>query len=876
MKTSKEVIYQLIEKYCLESKGNDFKGLLTKDIASQLGMQRPNVSAILNILVAEGKIEKNGSRPVYYTLKTNKALTSEQSCFAELIGHDTTLSNCIKLAKAAVLYPSKSLNTIITGPKGSGKSTMAKLMHSFAIESGILDNDSKIIKCNCLNYLSNQDDLKHNLFDESKGDFVNYFDQAEGNILLIDNVDYMESKSRDELNYYLSNNKLMIDNDNNRNVFLILTCSENDDKYINDDLFSKVTIKINLPSLSKRTLEERFQFINHFFIEESINSKKTINANSEVIRCLLLYNCSLNIKQLRSDIKIACANAFVRNHNQNIKSIDVYLNDFENYVRKGLLNYKKLRIEVEAIIPDDYTYSFDGATTSKTININDSITMYETIELEMNNLKERGFQQDEINLIIGNHLKNTFNKYNKQLASKVINSQHLLKLVDEKIINLVSEFLTQCSTKFNVVYPDSVFYGLSLHIASVTTNKRSVQQLSNYQIMEIIQQNNDEYLCCLELANEIEKIFNISLAIDEVVLLTMFIIDIKKEDSSKQPQVLMAMHGSQSATSIAQVVNSLVQGNNTHSFDLTLDSDIDEAYESLKEKIKNIDQKCGVLVIYDMGSLKTMLESIEKEINVEIRTIYMPITLIAIDAARKCLMDNDIDNIYHSILSGIKTENTKKDYKPEAIITLCHTGEGGAVQLNEYIKKYSNFNGDIIPLAISDKKRLVNEVKKIAELKEIIAFVGTYNPKLFAIPFVSISEIMQANPKNIDKVIRQIPIGIVDVDYESIYAYLDEQLEFVSISKLENILPKVIEEIKLIETLSEDQELGLFVHIACLINRILGGEPTPININSQRYQEKYQEEFKQLLKVIKKIEKAFKIIISDDEIITILSIMKRV
>ena len=69
----------------------------------------------------------------------------------------------------------------------------------------------------------------------------------------------------------------------------------------------------------------------------------------------------------------------------------------------------------------------------------------------------------------------------------------------------------------------------------------------------------------------------------------------------------------------------------------------------------------------------------------------MPVTLIGLDAARKCSMENDIDVVYHSVLTEIA--NLKEGFirKPKVIITLCNTGEGGAEQLKEYIDKYSNF-----------------------------------------------------------------------------------------------------------------------------------------------------------------------------------------
>ena len=269
-----------------------------------------------------------------------------------------------------------------------------------------------------------------------------------------------------------------------------------------------------------------------------------------------------------------------------------------------------------------------------------------------------------------------------------------------------------------------------------------------------------------------------------------------------------------------------------------------------------------------------MLETIIHETNIEIRMICMPITLLGLDASRKCMLDSDIDNVYHVLMKEVNELFSKKQGN-EVIITLCNTGEGGASQLKDYIEKYSKLNYEIIPLAISNKKILVNEVKKIREVKDIHAFVGAYNPKLFGIPFISISDILNVEPSKIDRILEFTMEYSSNIDYEPIYKYLDEQLEHISINKLKQIVPKVIEDIKKIENLSADQELGLFVHIACLINRLLANEKIPRNVHTHRYIMKYEVEFKELLKVFKRVEKRFKVLISDDEIAHVLAIIKK-
>ena len=68
MKTTKETIFEFIQKELMTNETCK-DGISTIMIAQQYQLQRSNVSALLNELVKEGKLEKTNTRPVLYTLK---------------------------------------------------------------------------------------------------------------------------------------------------------------------------------------------------------------------------------------------------------------------------------------------------------------------------------------------------------------------------------------------------------------------------------------------------------------------------------------------------------------------------------------------------------------------------------------------------------------------------------------------------------------------------------------------------------------------------------------------------------------------------------------------------------------------------------------
>ena len=51
--------------------------------------------------------------------------------FSKVIGYDGSLADSIKKLKAAVLYPPKGLNIMLTGESGVGKTLLAEHLHEF-------------------------------------------------------------------------------------------------------------------------------------------------------------------------------------------------------------------------------------------------------------------------------------------------------------------------------------------------------------------------------------------------------------------------------------------------------------------------------------------------------------------------------------------------------------------------------------------------------------------------------------------------------------------------------------------------------------------------------------------------------------------------
>ena len=349
----------------------------------------------------------------------------------------------------------------------------------------------------------------------------------------------------------------------------------------------------------------------------------------------------------------------------------------------------------------------------------------------------------------------------------------------------------------------------------------------------------------------------------------------QKDTGEARPVLLYAMHGSGTATSLSAVTNALTGDENCFGYDMGLEIDAKTAKEELKTLLQRIDRGAGVMVIYDMGSIKTMVDAIVEETDMKICCLHMPITLIGIDAAQKCRDEGDVYAVYHSVRKELNESRYHSYPSKSVIITLCHTGDDGARYLKEYIDRHSRLNIKTIALNITGRKLLLKEAMELKRSYNIHAFVGTYDPKLLGIPFISSAALLNVEPENVDRVLMFEPVSLPTVDYSRVYEYLQEELKFTSVAKLKQVLPKVVDELTLMYDLDSERMQGIFIHLASMVERLLSGGKPVRNSWTRKVVEALDEDYRAVSRILRPLERAFKIIIDDNAIATLIVILKK-
>ncbi len=874
MKTTKEIIFEFVQKELMTDE-NYKDGISTLAVANEFNLQRSNVSTILNELVKEERLQKTNTRPVLYKLlQTTQALSYSDDKI--LIGSEGSLSKALQIAKAAILYPKNSLNVLVSAKPGCGTTYFVYMMYLYAKQAKVFTDDAMFFKVNCRHFKENIDELDDLLFKTATGELEkSYFGLAKGGMLFIDNADLLNAYQKNLLSDFLETG-IIYSEDRKKvldchDVFLVLSCNPGSEAQMSQ----KIPMVIELPELKDRPLQERLDLINYFFTIEANNAKRNIELKRDVLEALLLADIPHNIKGLEFEIKKASATACVRVMDTSEASIEVTISDLNQETQRSLIRMRTQSNEISQLLGTQELFIYDCSHGFKSCVDIKSKDLYEEMKEQYIELSKRGVNVETIHDVINNHVTNLFEQYKYyQSFNSTYDIEQLSKIVDSKLIHLVQNLMGQCKDQLQRDFKSHVFYGLCLHMNSLLTLPLDHKRVDNEKVIHIVQDYPKEYAISSQFAQKFEEVFGIHLSMEEIVIITMFLL--KDDDSVEvKPQLLYIFHGNGIASSLKEVTNTLTHCNNAYSYDLLLDKDSKDALEEIRSLILRIDNGAGVIVIYDMGSIKTMLDTIAEESNVKIRYIYFPITLVGLDVARKCMQEEDLDYIYHTTVREVSNMFIQKSSRKSVIITLCHTGEGGAYQLKQYIDQYSKLGMKTIPFSISKRDLLIQQIMDLKKIYNIHCFVGTYDPKLMGIPFISMTKIFENKPEDLDKILMFEPLQSKQVDYSAVYSFLEEQFKCISVSKLKSVLPSVIDQLEIIYSLNADQKVGLFVHIACLLENCKQGVRGVADKKTAEVLKNYEEDVKTVSKILKPLEKMFNLIIDDNQIATIIMILNR-
>src|SRR5260370_18084472 len=155
---------------------------------------------------------------------------------------------------------------------------------------------------------------------------------------------------------------------------------------------------IVLAGLRERAVMARYQVLRAFFTAECRSIGTNIQVAPEVLRALLLYECPGNIGQLRTDVQLICARAYLEYRTNNLLELNVHLGVLPDHVRSGLLRTAELhRILRPLLHLLDATHVFTPTGLSLDNIPGSPHDPYDSINTDLNRLRGSGLPENDIN-----------------------------------------------------------------------------------------------------------------------------------------------------------------------------------------------------------------------------------------------------------------------------------------------------------------------------------------------------------------------------------------------------------------------------------------------------------------------------------------------
>lgn len=477
--------------------------------------------------------------------------------------------------------------------------------------------------------------------------------------------------------------------------------------------------------------------------------------------------------------------------------------------------------------------------------------------------KEKSFSGKEIEQTIMNEVTILFDSliFNPSKEKADI----LLQLITANVQETIQYLEKSNNIRFNGNHIYAIAYFL-YYKGNGAIRWSKNQAVSIDQLLEHVHANyKAEQLLVKQFINLLENKLDVKLDKMDEICLTLYMRNLVVEKTNEMKAVILA-HGFATASSIANVANRLLKKNIFEAFDMPIDVSAEDIAAEVIHYIEHNDVSKGLIILVDMGSLKDIDTLFKKTVNAPVAIVNNVTTQMALYLGsmldKNLLLEEMVEKL-KAIQTDYKVIYPEKEVKEKLIISSCQTGMGTAIQIQKLLEK--SIPADMaIKVMAYDYHRLkeLGTNETIFQLYDVIAIVGTADPHIDQVPYLSLEDIITGNG---EEKMRDIFLPVVSEDrFKEINknivwnCSLERVIDSITILDSEKILSHVEEfvnrlEISLNERISNQKRIALYVHVSCLVERLIRQEPIKEYPNL--------EEFKQRQKgLIHYIQEAFSVI----------------
>lgn len=861
---------QLLLSYMQSAAKNFAASFSAGQLAEHFAISRNLVSQYLNEMVREGILIKAETRPVLFSLTpdyrtrtiagqpeddnrgTSPAAESrgpvveragngeyqdhseKKDAFVNMIGRWGSMQQVIARCQAAMKYPPHGLPILLNGQSGTGKSYLASLLYEYAKEEGLLAPKGKFVILNCSEYANNPELLTSNLFGYKRGAFtgatqdnMGLIQAADGGVLFLDEVHNLSPSCQEKLFLYMDKGIYHLLGDNahwhRSTARLLFATTKSPEQALLTTLLRRIPVVVQVPSMEERPVQEKEQLIFYFVRRESDQVGMPIKMSYAYFHVLRTFYFRANVGELKSIIRQSCANAYLEAGDADELLLKTY------HLPTRMIEYATMFLP-ENIRQDDPRI-IDPAQQHQTHQAEELIRLYDTMLRDFQENPHRTGDSVEWQA----KMMNAMRRYYDFLLFGQENAHKQVKIYEDAVeqisLQLCKKYALQL--KNNTLLPLARYlYEQSCHHERVMRWEKNHAQVIDAFYDYLQGQSADECAIADDFAGRIEQCLNLSVSMMNRIIL---ILNVHASNPNLEPSRALGVilcHGYSTASSIADVANKMLGEYLFESIDMPIDRPVEEIVEKMQELVKNRHLVQDIVLLVDMGSLEDIHQSLQGVTRMNVFLVNNVTIKMALNLGERIRRGERLQTAVAKVCEeNVSTYRMVENRQREkTILFVSETGLENAAYLAELFQK-SMTQHSLLNCQAYDFKQLQRNggCNAIFEAKEVLCIIGTENPEVEDVPFVPLEALIcGGNP-----VLRKILMTCFTEQEMEFFQHnvmhqfaLQNVIKYLTILDADKVLNLVTEALENLErecglTLSPQAQVGLSVHLSCLIERLV-------------------------------------------------------
>lgn len=878
LKTKERIILYVTmqtEQFCIQEK------LLCSAarVCEELSISRSLASQYLNELTNESKLIKVISRPVFFlhkeTIETyfdisviqyqfddvdefNQMLhdaRTDRNHFSRMIGAKTSLSHCIQQCKSAIQYADSGIPILLRGENGCGKRYLGSLLFDYGKETGVFDNRAGYFVYDCyanLNKTNQVYDMKRifGYYSTIKSDnrkeapYWNegLLEKLNNGLLFIHHAELLSMACQKMLCRYIRMGTFIPfgkNEEHSSKTHLIFSTSEKASTVFESELFHHIPIVCQIPALDERFSDDKRELIFHFLRIEGQKTKKKILINDHVLQTLMNFHFPDNIEQLQNTIKALCVCAASESETDMIKIYQYHLPDSILIATRyeDTLTEEPHMIDINDFQQDDTVYRIQTYFQ----NVLHAYRRYLELKLPIDD-----FFKESI------HEMNTYYDY-LVFEKKYTNSR--ISSMEQVLSSIIDGFIH----KYDLLLSASFSFILARIITTLTTVTTILDtwEMRNQEVHELLslcgQYYEKEFQIARELKHMILKTLDTTIDDMNLFFIILNINFFNRDNRYRSISGMIISHGYSTASSVADACNRMLERHIFEAFDMPVNTSVEQILSKLRNYLNNTYTGNNIILLVDMGSLEQIGERLSEMFDYNIGVINNISTKTVLMVGEKIRNGEHLEDILQSVSTNaiISCQFYGNIKKEEAILFTSETGTASTQRVMQlFINSLPHkLNIHILNVDFSELERN-REQDHVFKSYDVLFILGSIDLNIRDIPFISLEDIITfENVQNLNHL-----LGLYLNDQE-IRIFNKNLLKNFSLENIMNFLT-ILNPIKLLdfveEGVSELQKalgttfnykiiIGLYIHISCLIERLVTKQKVELYDDLEVFQKKHQQ-----------------------------------